>query len=75
MIVSECRIKPEIQRTQTFYEGVVAIDQMKLYTNPGSDSSDEGSYNRQAKEAVDHNKAEQRPMRNRQKPKNCGDYI
>ncbi|KAL4103955.1 hypothetical protein QTP88_019272 [Uroleucon formosanum] len=29
---------PEIQRTQRFYEGVVALDQMKMYMNSGSDS-------------------------------------
>jgi len=42
-----------IQRTQKFYEGVVAIDQMKLYANSGSDSSDGESDNIQADEAID----------------------
>lgn len=64
---------PVIQRTQKCYEGVVAIDWMKLY--PGSDSSDEGCDNSQAEEAVNHNKAVRRPIRNRQKPKQIEDYI
>jgi len=33
----------------------VTIDQMKLYSNTGSDPSDEGSDNGQAEEAVYHN--------------------
>jgi len=63
-----------IQRTQKFYKGVVAIDQMKLYEIPGSDLSDEGSDNSQAEETFVHNKTDQRPIRNRQKPKIFEDY-
>ncbi|KAL4122723.1 hypothetical protein QTP88_015005 [Uroleucon formosanum] len=44
---------PEIQRTRKCYEGVVAIDQMKLYSSTGSDSSDEGSDNGQAETKKD----------------------
>lgn len=69
---------PEIQRTQRFYEGVVTLDQMKMYMNFGSDSCEEEEDSNQGDEEMEkeeEDKTDQRPIRVRRKPKKFEDFI
>jgi len=68
---------PEIQRTQRFYEGVVALDQMKMYMNSGSDSCEEEEDSNQEDEEMEkeEDKTDQRPIRVRRKPNKFEDFV